>query len=69
MIDWKDLQNMVNEEGMINDMMNMLVGAIITSNDITEKPSSIVLLKKYSDFLNVFDKIRTLNCCATISTI
>lgn len=35
----------------------MLVGAIITPNDIIEKPSSVVLLKKYSDFLDVFDKM------------
>ena len=38
--------------------MSVLVGAVITPNNVIEKPSSTVLPKKYSDFLNIFDKMR-----------
>ena len=38
--------------------MSGLVGAVITSNNIIEKPSSTVLLEKYSNFSDVFDKMR-----------
>ena len=37
---------------------NALVGAIIISNNVIEKSSSTILSKKYSDFLDVFDKVR-----------
>ena len=38
--------------------MSALVGAVITPNNIVEKPSSTVLSKKYSNFSDVFDKVR-----------
>ena len=41
----------------MNATMNMLVGAVITPNNIIEKLSSTVLPKKYSNFSNVFDKM------------
>ena len=58
MIDWRDLKNVVSEKWEMNDTMNMLVGVVITPNNVIEKPSSIVLLEKYSDFSDVFDKVR-----------
>ena len=41
----------------MDDTISTLVGAVITSNDVIEKPSSTVLLEKYSDFSDVFDKV------------
>ena len=38
--------------------MNALVSAVITLNNIIEKSSSIVLSEKYSNFSNIFDKVR-----------
>ena len=57
MVDWRDLKNMLSEKWEMNTTINVLVGAVITPNDIIEKPSSTILLKKYSDFSDVFDKI------------
>ena len=34
------------------------MSAVITPNDIIEKPSSTVLPKKYSDFSDIFDRVR-----------
>ena len=38
--------------------MSTLVGVVITPNNVIEKPSSTVLLEKYSNFSDVFDKVR-----------
>lgn len=48
---------MLSEKWEMNTTINVLVGAVITPNDVIEKPSSIILLKKYSNFSDVFDKI------------
>ena len=58
MADWRDLKNVVSEKWEIDDTMSALVSAVITLNDVIEKPSSIVLPEKYSDFLDVFNKVR-----------
>ena len=39
-------------------IISALMGAVITLNDIIEKPSSTVLLEKYSNFSDIFDKVR-----------
>ena len=56
-VDWKDLKNVVSNKWKMNAIMSMLVNAVITPNDVIEKPSSTVLLKKYSDFSYVFDEV------------
>ena len=38
-------------------IMNALVGAVITPNNIIKKSSSTILPKKYSDFLDIFNKV------------
>ena len=58
MADWRDLKNVVSEKWEMDDTMSALVDAVITPNNIIEKPSSTVLPEKYSDFLDVFDKVR-----------
>ena len=58
MIDWRDLKNMVSVKWKMDTTMSALVSAVITPNNVTEKPSSTVLLEKYSDFSDVFDKVR-----------
>ena len=57
MMDWRDLKNVVSEKWETDATINMLVGVMITPNNIIEKPSSTVLLKKYSDFSDVFNKV------------
>ena len=49
---------MVTEKWEMDDTISVLMGAVITLNNIIEKPSSTVLSEKYSDFLDVFDKVR-----------
>ena len=57
MVDWRNLKNVVSEKWEMNTTMSALVSAIITPNNVIEKPSSIVLPEKYSDFSNVFNKV------------
>ena len=57
-VDWKDLKNVVSEKWEMDATMSALVGTMITSNNVIEKPSSTILPEKYSDFLDVFDKVR-----------
>ena len=49
---------MVSEKWEMDVIISALVGAVITSNDVIEKPSFTVLPKKCSDFSDVFDKVR-----------
>lgn len=49
-VDWKDLKNVVSEKWEMDATMSALVGTMITSNNVIEKPSSIILPEKYSDF-------------------
>ena len=56
--DWRDLKNVVSEKWEKDDIINVLMGAVITPNNVIKKPSSTILLEKYSDFLDVFDKVR-----------
>ena len=58
MVDWKDLKNIISEKWEIDATMNALVDAVIIPNNIIEKSSSTILPEKYSDFLDVFDKVR-----------
>ena len=38
--------------------MSTLVNVVIISNNVIEKPSSTVLLKKYLDFSDICNKVR-----------
>ena len=49
---------MVSEKWKINATISALVGAVITPNNIIEKPSSTVLPEKYLNFSDIFDKVR-----------
>ena len=57
MVDWKDLKNMINEKWEMDAIISELVDAVITPNNIIEKPSFTVLLEKYSNFSDVFNKV------------
>ena len=48
---------MVSEKWEMDATMSALVGAVIIPNNIIEKSSSTVLLEKYSNFSDVFDKV------------
>ena len=58
MVDWRDLKNVISKKWEIDATMSALVGAVITPNNIIKKPSSTILLKKYSNFSDIFDKVR-----------
>lgn len=42
----------------MDDIINALVSAVINPNNVIEKPSFIILPEKYSNFSNIFDKVR-----------
>ena len=57
MVDWRDLKNAVSEKWEMNAIISALMSAVIIPNNVIKKPSSTVLLEKYSDFSDVFDKV------------
>ena len=57
MVDWRDLKNVISEKWEMNAILSALVGVVITLNNVIKKPNSTILLEKYSDFSDVFDKV------------